>query len=186
MFKAKIKNKQNILTHEFIRPTLEEINLLLDDSEINISFGKPQRQLTEQQALLEGLDLNEAIAIEDIEAMGQMVTYYTFEAEYTIEIEDITAQVQAEQLKIKSMKAIQYGLNIMAEIRALNESKVLNAAQFEVLINDVNLERIERLIYNGSFKTAKALIMAYSGLGFTEADKIKILTLVDQAILDCG
>jgi hypothetical protein len=68
----------------------------------------------------------------------------------------------------------------MAEIRALNESKVLTAAQFEILISDVNLERIERLLWNGSFKTAKALITMYSGLGFTETDKIKILTLTSQ------
>lgn len=66
-------------------------------------WGRHERWLTEEQAKLEGLDLKDAIEtreVRHIDPMGASRTEYKFAAEYTIEVEDITEQV--EQAKVNA------------------------------------------------------------------------------------
>jgi len=185
MFKVRIK-KQNIVTNEAKFETMDLVQVWIDTEVLNNSFGKPKRELTEREALLEGLDLDDAIAIEDKEIMGELITYFTFPAEYVIEIEDITEDVANEELRRKSQLAIQLGMKIMAEIRYINEKKTLTLEQFQVLIADQDLDRIERLLWNGSFKTAKLAVQAYNGTAFTTEEKQTIIDMLDNAIQECG
>ena len=110
----------------------------------------------------------------------------TLPAEYGIQTLDITAEIVTEQLKAKSVLAVQLGAEIMAEIRHINVMKNMDAATFTALMNDTYLEKLERHLWSGSFQTAKAMVNAYTGTHYTSEDKTAILALLDSAIAKVG
>jgi hypothetical protein len=58
----------------------------------------------------------------------------------------------------------------------------MNAQTFMALMNDVELAFIERLIWSGSFSTAKYYIQKYQGSHYTSEEKNVIISLLDDAI----
>jgi hypothetical protein len=43
---------------------------------------------------------------------------------------------------------------------------------------------IERLLWNGSLKTAKSMIQDYSGVAFNSSDKASVIAILDASGLD--
>jgi hypothetical protein len=161
MFKVSI-TKNGIQTHGAQIDTLIEAQSWVDECVAYNCWGLPERP-----------ELNE---------LGEP-TGNILPAEYTIEITDITAQVEEETLKAKSKLAINLGGDILAEIRHLNVSKNLSQLAFLALIDDLELAKIERLLWLGSFETAKAYVNVYSGSSYTAEEKTYILSMIDSAIL---
>lgn len=111
-----------------------------------------------------------------------------WQQDFQIEIIDTTPIVdlieQAENaLKAKSIEAIGIGASILAHIRHINVKKNMTDQQFLAMIADTDLAFIERLLWLGSFETAKLFIQAYAGSHFTQAEKDSIIALVDEAVL---
>ncbi len=107
-------------------------------------------------------------------------------AEYTVIIEDITAQIEKEKALEKSKLALALGADLVAEIRLLNINKNMSAETYLALIQDQSLAAIERLLWVGSFETAKAFIQSYVGPYYTEDEKVFIISLIDSAIEKVG
>jgi hypothetical protein len=103
-------------------------------------------------------------------------------AEYTVVIEDITAQLEKEKALEKSKLALALGADLVAEIRLININKNMSAEVYLALIQDQSLAAIERLLWVGSFETAKAFIQSYDGPFYTSEEKLSIITLIDSAI----
>ncbi len=98
----------------------------------------------------------------------------------TYTVQDITEQVQAENLLKEGLKRQELGAKIVARVWAINESKQISAEQFQALITDQNLERIERLLWTGSLRTAKSLILSLDNTYFTEQEKQQILDMLQE------
>ncbi len=97
--------KNNIVTNQANFATQELADAFLAREIANKSFGKNERELTEQQVLAEGSSISDAISSRIVtDTQGQEIVLYTLPAEYTVEQEDITAQVQAQQESEQALK----------------------------------------------------------------------------------
>jgi hypothetical protein len=164
MYKIKII-KNEIKTHGASFESIELANAWLDEGKNAEWWGK-----SEQIELdLDGVPTGNIIP-----------------AEYTVVIEDITAQLEKEKALEKSKLALALGADLVAEIRLININKNMSAEVYLALIQDQSLAAIERLLWVGSFETAKAFIQAYVGPYYTEDDKIFITSLIDSAIEKVG
>jgi len=83
---------------------------------------------------------------------------------YTITSTDITAQIAMQQAVAKAMSDQDTGARIVANVAAINEQMLgagtMTQGQFNALLADSTISNIERLLWNGSLVTAKALINA--------------------------
>ena len=59
----------------------------------------------------------------------------------------------------------------------------MSSETYLALIQDQSLAAIERLLWVGSFETAKAYIQAYEGAYYTEDEKLFIISLIDSISL---
>jgi hypothetical protein len=164
MYKIKII-KNEIETHRASFETMELAEAWLDEGKNAEWWGKPEQVEVD----LEGVPTGNIIP-----------------ADYTVIIEDITVQIEKEKAFEKSKLALVLGADLVAEIRLININKNMDAQTYLALIQDQSLAAIERLLWVGSFETAKAFIQAYVGPYYTEDDKIFITSLIDSAIEKVG
>jgi hypothetical protein len=78
-------------------------------------------------------------------------------------------------------KAQAVGAKIIAAVWAMNESKEIDAAAFSAIMADENLKQIERLLWNGSLKTAKTLIQSLGTELFSAEEKAQVIALIDAS-----
>ena len=100
-------------------------------------------------------------------------------SQYSFEITDITQELAAKQLEQEGLNRQALGASIIAKVWAINESKQISPEQFNAILNDESLARIERLLWTGSLKTAKLLISNLDATYFTLEEKQSILNLLE-------
>ncbi len=162
----KVTILKNTIEVQFVKFETQELaEIWIQELKKNESWGKPEQIELD----LEGVPTGNVIP-----------------AEYTVIIEDITAQIEKEKALEKSKLALALGADLVAEIRLLNINKNMSAEVYLALIQDQSLAAIERLLWVGSFETAKAFIQGYSGPYYTEDDKIFIISLIDSTIAKVG
>jgi len=146
-----------------------------DSSYYEPCFGKPERWVKEgQEDISSALETRENIDPKTQESF----TEYKLAAEYEIVQEDITEKID-EQTRVNEGKNRQeIGASVIAKVYAINESKNISPEVFAALIADVNLERIERMLWTGSLRTAKLMIQALDNTYFTTQEKQSILDML--------
>lgn len=158
----------------------------------NNSFGKPERWVRESQEdvshaletrTVEDFPAQDEIKDEDgnvIQGAKEAETHieYKLAAQYTVEQTDITAQVQQDTLIQDGKKRQDLGAAVIAKVYSINEGKNISQAAFAAMIADANLERIERMLWTGSLRTAKLMIQALDNTYFTTNEKSSILDLL--------
>ena len=96
--------------------------------------------------------------------------------DYTIVATDITAQVTRAAAVQVALTNQSKGAIIIANVSALNESKLqagtMTQQTFTALLADQNLLNIERLLWNGSLVTAKALTQAANLSAYYTTDEV--------------
>jgi hypothetical protein len=113
-----------------------------------------------------------------------------FPSGYVTNIVDITT-ARKKLKRFENAKArIDFGSAMMAEIVAINEERLelglLTDAQFVAMLNDATLFKIERLLWNGSLTSAKALIDAMDDTHFNAAQKEYISNKIANFLLTLG
>jgi hypothetical protein len=106
-------------------------------------------------------------------------------AEYTIEITDVTEQVEAEKKVSVKLAKQAFGSLFMAQVLVLNDKKLasgeLSEADLLAMESDAALMMIEKCAWRGMIDTLKALIAAYAGPFYTQDDKDYLLFLITNA-----
>lgn len=182
MFKAIIK-KNNIITNSAEFNTLQLAQEWIDNESLNGSFGKLEREFNEQDAIQNGELLENAVSsrieiVNDIET-----TIYTFSQEFISEIVDISAEVEKQRAIEYGLKAQNFGALMIAKVNAINEAKNLNSTQFNALLADQTLQNIERALWNGSMRTALALVNTLDNTFFTLEEKQEILNDITNFLI---
>jgi hypothetical protein len=183
MFKVKI-TKQGIETHGARFPTQEGADAWIASNVANNSWGLPERWLTQVEADLAGVVIsNQESRVRGQDDMGQDILEYKIPAEYTVEISDATAEYQAELDEQESREAIDLGVTIIAKVRTINKSKLRSgawdAAKLQQLLVNQDLSNLERLCWNGTLSTAKALIQSLDNTFYSSQEKQEIIALID-------
>lgn len=108
-------------------------------------------------------------------------TEYLIGPDYSVEIIDITEELEVEAGIQAALKAQEKGAKIIGRVWAINESKNMSPQAFGAIVNDATLQRIERLLWSGSLKTAKILIQTSPNLTdyFTQGEIDEILGMLD-------
>lgn len=172
MLKVIVKNLQGEQTHGGQFTTLQEAQDWIQTVQSFNGWGTLEQTVITPAVI--GVS-GEIISPEIIE---------TIPATYTVDIVDVTAEIEAETLKQKALLAQAIGSEIIAKVWTINETKTLTQAEFLAIIADEDLARIERLLKSGSLKTAKALIQAYQGTAFSASEKTEILNIIEQRLLE--
>jgi hypothetical protein len=191
MIRAKII-KSSLVTNQADFLTQELATAWVNETKFTGAFGKLSRWLTEAQAIAEGKDIADAVDVSEMQnpfpGNGEPLTYmiYKFPAEFSVEYVDITAEVESANVKSRGLNSQNAGAEIIAAVWAMNEVKLsagtLTAQQFQAILADQSLALIERLLWNGSLRSAKSLIQAYAGDLFSAAEKNAIVSLIDSKI----
>lgn len=105
-------------------------------------------------------------------------------SEFTVVKSDITDKYNQQQEIRKGLLAQQIGATVIAKVWAINESKNIDAQTFNDLISDSTLQIIERLLWNGSLKTAKSLIQNLNSNFFTDQEKASIIAVIDDSAVE--
>lgn len=193
MIKVQIK-KQGIVTNSATFNSQEEADTWVSQEIQNKSFGKSERWVLDgmedvsnaidvrdrlvRDAIPESFDEETGEIIPEIPA--QYIAEYKLPAEYLVEYLDITSDLN-EQTKLSEGKARQeLGSLIIAKVYSINEGKNINAQQFSALMSDPTLERIERLLWTGSLRTAKLMIQNLDNTYFTDNEKASILSILSD------
>lgn len=175
MIKVNIYNKQNELGWFAKFNTQQEADAWINQEVSNNSWGKPDRWVRENQE-----DVSQALETREVQNIEGSYLEYKLAAEYTIEQMDITAQVNQENLLQEGRQRQELGAEVIAKVYSINESKQITPEQFSAIMADSNLERIERLLWTGSLKTAKLMIQALDNTYFTNEEKQSILDMLTQ------
>lgn len=109
-------------------------------------------------------------------------TEYHLPAQYSVSQTDITAQWTLDQATQAALQNQNKGATVIARVAAINESKLAAATMsqqtFSALLQDTNVLNIERLLWNGSLVTAKALIQSTDlSAYYTPAEIASILAM---------
>lgn len=100
MIKVQIKNKANEVTHEGRFASQPEVDAWVGQCEAVSAWGQKERWI--QDTPLTPLSEDEKKKAKEVrvrEVLGENVTEYRFDAEYSIDIKDITTEVKAEKDK---------------------------------------------------------------------------------------
>lgn len=126
--------KNNQITNQASFANDELLNEWLNRETLNLSFGYPERNLIDNPLNPVSEELKAiAISTEQVEIGGIAFTSYKIPAEFTYEIEDITAEVEAEDRRNsliaqgeKTAKACKDAFNL---ISGYNQYRTLTSAQ---------------------------------------------------------
>lgn len=146
MIKVQIKNKANEVTHEGQFKTQGEVDAWVVQCEAVQAWGKPERWVQDSPMKpLSAEEKTKAKANRKVKGpLGEDITEYQFEAEYVIDVKDITAEIDAEKAKktkkdkdrkdrVKSLKDIDW-----SKIKNFNDAlPILQALVNEQLKDDV-------------------------------------------------
>lgn len=106
-------------------------------------------------------------------------------AEYTITIEDITAEVEKERKLQDRIKKQEFGAKFMAEVLELIDRKVaageLSQGDLIAMESSADLMLIEKCAWRGMIDTLKGLVTNYTGIYYTQADKDYLVDLIVKA-----
>lgn len=178
MLKVIIKNLYNIQTHGASFKNIEDANKWISKQIELKSWGKtagnyPLSKLTNSELMTE-------ISRQERNEFGQLLIDPLIQIpdQFSIEIIDITQEEIKRQIEQDGLKRQQIGSQIMAKVFRINTQKNLSIEQFELLMNDIQMARLERLIWNGSLGTAKLLIQNMNNTFFTNDEKNEILELL--------
>lgn len=103
-------------------------------------------------------------------------------AQYTVTVTDITQEVQQRQVLLNAQRAQEVGNQVLAMVWGVNSSNPnMTPDLFDQILADPDLQLIERLLKNGSLRTAKAKIAALDKPYFTADQKNQVIAILDQS-----
>lgn len=152
----------------------------------NNSWGLPERWEALQDndpKISSALDSREVIEHEADDS-GPEASHmeYQLPAEYIIVSSDVSAQATLEAKTSEAMNNQSLGAWVIARVAAVNESKLsagsMTQQQFMALLADQNMANIERLLWNGSLVTAKAMISALDHTYYSAPEIASILAML--------
>lgn len=109
---------------------------------------------------------------------------------FSSQLIDVTdVEKRSERIRY-GLAAQEFGRYILAKVHASNEEKLesglLSVTQFQALMANSNLEKIERALMNGSLKTCAFLISQIEVGYFTESEKLEMIQEINDFLMKWG
>jgi hypothetical protein len=103
-------------------------------------------------------------------------------AEFEVQIEDITAEVEYQKQIDKNLRRIQFGQRLMAELAASNQKDIAAGVLTiqQVIEAEAALATVQRLVMNGSLGLAKAALEHTEIPHLSEKKKVYFINLISE------
>lgn len=163
MIKVLVRNLDNVLKFEGDFSTQIEADAWIRESIEIERFGKAA-----YEEIIPAVLDEEGNELEPEQVINHPATY-------TVEIVDITAELEQKQKLTTRAEKRAFGESVIDLISTINESANVNEATLEALILDQDFLVIREHLYSGSLKSAYNKILA---------SETKILTVFSQSNLD--
>jgi hypothetical protein len=181
MIKVTVKNKLDQVTNEAVFANEELADAWIAENELTQAFGKPGRWIF--PANFKGESAEDADDTRLVESPTGNRTEYFFGPDYFVSKTDVTAELDFEALWFKCEKRQAYGAKLVAFVFAVNQAKfeagTLDAEKFQAFLSNSTLTLIERLLFNGSLDSAKALIQSLDTTYFSAGEKAQFIAKLD-------
>ncbi len=152
MYKAFISRNGQITHSSQVFKYREECQKWVEEQ----NFDLTPKQISRTKALELGLNFSELTPIIE-DSMGHQIVYYMFPAADSLEIRDVTNEIQLENEAQESKEAIELKNSLQAEIRALNKRKLRygewDQSKFIAFIQSPLIKDLERALSQASFGT---------------------------------
>lgn len=178
MFKVIIKNLSNIETHSATFSTMELATEWIAQQRLFMSWGKVTGFYPISFLSINELASEISRQTVDIDNQPLYEPMIEIPDQFTVEIIDISIEFQKRQIEQEALKRQAIGQQILAVVFRINQMKNLTSEQFEAILADPILTKIERLLWSGSLSSAKALIQSIDTTFFTLDEKNEILNLL--------
>lgn len=186
MIKVSVHNNKDNRDFGAKFPSQELADAWIAEQREQQSWGKVERWLPEDALdnnnIIDSI-ANELRGDEPIEGNPDLrKTWYKFSDDFTITQEDISSEIEQQNILQYAQKAQALGAEILSDVFVMNQSKALTSIQFDNILNDATLAKIERCLWQGSLVKAKELIMTLDESFFTTSEKNSIIAKIDAFI----
>ena len=113
--------------------------------------------------------------------------YNYFPEGFQAQIIDISQVIKKQKRLAQAKKRIDFGAEIISEIIAINEERLelgtMTELQFQAMLSDPILFKVERLLWNGSIMSAKTLIQSMNDEHYNSNQKEFILDKINAFLI---
>lgn len=185
MKRVKVTNSVNGLTYQ---ADFEDPHAWIDEQVATNAWGEPERWVPDSMLSdddkARSLDTRTVVIREPngVDDPGESVVEYRLPPDYTIEITDVGAEYDQRKILDNAKKAREVGQQVIDQVWSVNTSNPnMTPELFNQIVNDPQLQQIERLLRNGSLKTVRAMLTTLDSPFFSDTDKQRIIALIDSS-----
>ena len=172
MIKAVIKNLQGSETNSAKFSTQELAEQWVSQNSPTGAFGKNERWLSEEKAIQEGKQIEDALEERWQDGIENLVREYKFPQEFTVEYVDVSADEEKQAELNYRAHARTKGLELFDEIAALTADKNIS---FATLMGVQPYPAIMECLRNGWLQDAKAVLQSVDETYYTSQEKSEIV-----------
>lgn len=145
------------------------------------SFGIPDRAFSLEQLLAEGLTVEQAASqSQETPMQGEPYTLYHFPKDWSVQVEDVTAQAEHQTKKATKKETRLACLELFDDVAIENETAD-NALMDAIFLNPSFIAIIGALV-SGAPKTAKRYVQSLGPSLYSEAKVAEIVAKLDAII----
>lgn len=184
MFRVSIKDISNNEKFTAEYPTMEAIENFINTNKEISYFGKNERLVAEFDLEKYGEDKNKATGFTTENINGEMIKVYHFNAEYIIDIQDISTEFQMRKKVQDRYLKRSFGEKMIDKISAINDSKNLSVLQVDEFMSNALITSLREHLWAGNISTFVSKLDANDvSLFFTNVEKANVITECQQFLL---
>ena len=183
MYKAIIKNRSDVVTHEPQAETLEAVQSFVAEKRLTGVYGKVAywvnlNDATAQEVALES-DRRTVQGTDPVTGANYQWTEILIPDAFTVQYVDITAAQTLAQALDERKRKREFGGELIDYISYLNDQKTLTVEDIQAL--SATFSAVVNILLQGSISTARTVIadLDLTGSVFTEQEKTDVLARID-------
>lgn len=158
-----------------------KMQVWIDEQSKIKAWGRPERSyLVKLESDLPKNELpSDLLKVEDVDTKDGILHRYTFKADFTITITDITTDI-TDQFKMRKLKESRdIGNSALDLIGFFNSKNNKTKAELKAMFKDPKISFIIILLQTGALSIAKDEITALDNTFFTDQEKAQIILKID-------
>lgn len=145
------------------------------------SWGRPERiyVVKKESEIPKDESIDDLLSIEEIDSKDGKLFRYTFKADFTLTITDISIEADLEFKRGLVRKAMVLGDDLIGDVAMINVKNNRTSQEILGLMSNPSVGVIIHLLQTGALSSAKTAIIAFDSPMFTKEDKDAIVAKID-------
>lgn len=153
----------------------------IDKNKSDGSWGKPERAyiVKKESDIPKDESVDDLLSIEEIDSKDGKLFRYTFKADFTLTITDISLEADLDFKRGLVRKAMALGEDLIGDVAMINVKNNRTSQEILGLMSNPSVGVIIHLLQTGALSSAKTAIIAFDSPMFTQQDKDGIIAKID-------